>query len=819
MVQGSDDIPLIMETKRVYADRLFRSPPPLSCSSSLSLSLSHTHTHTHTHSLPLTDSFTLSLSSPTHSHMQQNLKEYDRDILNELWKIRSGIQEIHKAHKQSEEAEKKYLDDSIPDRSPSPEEVPSEDREMYRLPQHRYVLTKKPSPEPSPSPAQSHTPIESTPPPSEQPMLPSHRCNTLDLMRTAPSHLMPSDDQLLEEFFGHDQVDKLNLFKKSLEDEKTKKEEEEKEYEAFLRKNAQKKLQIPVNPNRRSARYSCDVASEMEQLRARLHETAFKELEEFDKKFSPKLTRPGINPASGESSHSHQGSLDSSYPPQLSVGSSPQLLQVRHRRDYSLPVYMDPSSTSSPQSGSSNSSPFTSRSATQLLRNQGGEEGGGEVNDRSPTPPFQYGHIRQLSAGSTSSGSGTFSPPPNAVVTLPTTKQQPSPSFTGGGGGLALSYNMPRYGGSGGALNRYQNYDQASKLSGSSAPTGRAPNPNNPQFHSLKQSRTQQPQHPVLTRTGSSGITGAGGGGGGVVGGGASGMVTMGTNLSFTRNSSGGGVSKGGMGGAGGGGSGLVTIGTNLSLKRNSTTNTSNSNNTSSSLNRIRNAVPLNSQQVLPNPASNGVVVRRPEATTSTQPHYSTSVIKKRRSNPSPDGSGSRRSSGENFQASEVSGNQHHQSRNGYPGTQMLSANMNHNNLGSSGSDVSILLPEQKSVPKPAQQGRLMASYERLSASPKMARKPLVQKGSSGVVASSAVANSSQNSTTLQQQSSVLRKSEPNLLDRNSSSVYPENIQPYMSTGDVKTQMKYYKYTPYTNGGKMGGQVDTSSNTPESTWC
>ena len=47
----------------------------------------------------------------------------------------------------------------------------------------------------------------------------------------------------------------------------------------------------------------------------------------------------------------------------------------------------------------------------------------------------------------------------------------------------------------------------------------------------------------------------------------------------------------------------------------------------------------------------------------------------------------------------------------------MLSANMNYNNLGSSGSDVSVLLPEQKSIPRSAQQGRLMASYERVSSS------------------------------------------------------------------------------------------------------
>jgi hypothetical protein len=298
----------------------------------------------------------------------------------------------------------------------------------------------------------------------------------------------------------------------------------------------------------------------------------------------------------------------------------------------------------------------------------------------------------------------------------------------------------------------------------------------------------------------------------------------------------------GGGAGAGSGdreASGLVTFGTNLSLKRNSTqTGTTNTSSNNSSLNRIRNAVPLNSQQVLPNPASNGVtVVRRQDPSTGgTQTHYSTAVIKKRRSNPSPSPegtTGNRRSSGgEDFQAAvSGAGQQQHQSRNGYPsagpgpGTQMLSANMNHNNLGSSGSDVSILVPEQKGVSKTVQQGRLMASYERISGSPKVARKPLVQKGSSGVAVSSAVANSSsQNSRHYQwpPPPQVSIKSEPNPREggRSSSSIYPENIEPYMSTGDAKTQMQFYKYTPYTDGGsKTSGQVDTSSKTPESTWC
>lgn len=752
--------------------------------------------------------------------MQQNLKDYDRDILNELWKIRSGIQDIQKAHKQSEEVENKYLDVSIPDRSPSPEEIPqddnTEDKEAYMLPQRKYVSAKKSSPKALPGPAQSHTPIECTPPPSEQPMPPSQRCNTLDLMRTAPSHLMPTDDQLLEEFFGHDQVDKLNRFKKSLEDEKTKKEEDERQYEALLRKNVQQKLQIPVNPNRKSARYSYDVASEMEQLRARLHETAFKELEEFDKKFSPKLIRPGISSASGEPSHSRQGSLDSSYPLQHSMGHSPQLAEAQHRRDYSLPVYMDPSSAGSPQSGSSCSSPFTTRSATQFLqRNQGGWARGELIdsNLRSPSPPLQYNHIRQLSGGSNSSGSGTFSPPPNPVAVTSSTTKQPSSLLSGGG--AALSYNMPRYGGSGGALNRYQNYDQASKLSNTSALANRSPNPNSPHFHSVKQLRNQhQQQLPSLMRTGSSGNAEIGGIGGG------SGMVSIGTNLSLKRNSSEEGVSVGN----GATNTGLVTIGSltrKPKISHNSPmagTNTATTSGTaSSSVNRMRSVI--SSQQVLPNQASNGIVARRPEATTqpASQPHYSTSVIKKRRSNPSPDhGSVDRRSSGENFQTSD------RQSRNGYPagsGFQMLTANVNYNNLGSSGSDVGVLLPEQKSVSKGAQQGRVMAPHERIPDSPRMTRKPLIQKKSSGVATSTAVANSSpQNSTIVQQQlSAVMQKSES--LDLNDSSVYPENIQPYMSSSDVKAQMRYYKYTPYTDGAKAGGRVDTSSTNPESTWC
>ena len=577
---------------------------------------------------------------------------------------------------------------------------------------------------------------------------------------------------MLEQFFGTDQVEKLNQFKKSLDDEKEQKEKEESEYEDYLRKNVGKKLEIPVNPYRKSSRYSCDVASEMEQLRARLHETAFKELEEFDKKFSPKLAHPRINPASGESSHSRQGSLDSSFPPQPQLN-SPQLVPS-HRRDHSLPVYMDPSASGSPQSASGNSSPFTSRSATQLLRNQVGEPVvvSCENDIRSPTPPLQYGHIRQMSAGSNSSGSGTFSPPPANMVSTQGSHQL---SYGNSGG---LSVNMPRYGGSGGALNRYGNYDQASKLgSAGNSPTSRAPNPHSPHFHSLnKQQPSQAHQQVGGAGQGNSSLPRTVGSGGGGVGGGGSGLVAFGTNLSLTRNS--GGTAKSGVTA-----NHPVTAGTN-----------------NASLNRIR-------QQVLPNPASNGVVMRRPESNNTTQTHYSTSVIKKRKSSPSPDRN-SRRSFGEDFQTVEphLEGGDlghHHQPRNDYPVSGLQ---------GSAGHDqVRVQSPEQRGVSKTSQQQRLIAPYERITNSPKMARKPM--KPNSSVTSTA---------TSSPQSSAALRKSEPNLLPGNGPSVYPETIQPYMSSGDVKGQLKYFKYTPYTDGGKSNAQNGSNRNSqevPESTWC
>lgn len=235
-----------------------------------------------------------------------------------------------------------------------------------------------------------------------------------------------------------------------------------------------------------------------------------------------------------------------------------------------------------------------------------------------------------------------------------------------------------------------------------------------------------------------------------------------------------------------------------------------------SSLNRIRNAVSVNSQQVLPNPASNGVVVRRQEAVTQL-PHYSTAVVKKRRSNPNLDRNSGRRSSSEDLQVAgelHLEG-YHHQYRNGYPTSSSQAPTVR---VSNSGSDVS-LLPEQKSIPKSAQQQRLMASYERISSSPKMTRKPM-----RGIVPGASATSTSSQSSSNYQQSSTTRRSEPNLLDRTvyDPSVYPESIQPYMSSGDAKAQMKSYKYTPYTDGGKSNGQGSANhaskKSLPDNSW-
>ena len=350
----------------------------------------HTHTHTHTHTLTHTNTHTQTHThtrthtqththanthtrkhthththSRIHTHTQNELKEYDKDILKDLSKIWQTVHDIRDTQKEvKEEQTIQFLEDttlspplSPASTTPSPEPFLASDGQRYRT-------------------------------------------GTLELLSRAPPHLKrKNDDKVLEEFFGSEQVDRLNDFKMTVT---TEEEETDSASDGVgdvkLRRNGQKKLKIPINPNSGPIdrnRMSYDVASEMEQLRAKIQQKAKMELEDLDKKFSPKLTHPSFD-LIGASSHSRQGSLDSSIPP-AAANSNPPVSQVHHSRQASLPVFFDPEMVKK--------SPSTHLKVPDHTVE--------DVPDsRSPTPPQNYLHIRQTSAGSSSSlGSGTFSPP------------------------------------------------------------------------------------------------------------------------------------------------------------------------------------------------------------------------------------------------------------------------------------------------------------------------------------------------------------------------------------------------------------------------
>ncbi len=335
-------------------------------------------------------------SSPSLSlsltHTQTNLKDYDQDILKELRKIRLAVHDIQDTQKEVKK-EQKYLDlsyntDLSPTRSSPLELVPP---------------SLSPSPTPSPEPfvaSDGHR----------------YRTGTLELLTTAPTHLKQKDDEkLLEEFFGPDQINRLNDFKVTIAEEEGESAEMPSGKEVKLRTGKGQKLKIPINPNSGPIdrnRMSYDVASEMEQLRARIQQKARMELEDLDKKYSPKFSHPGFG-LLDSSSHSRQGSLDSSIPNSTNVSSSdlPVAGQTRHSRQASLPVFFDPASILS----------LAKKSPTPQLKTQA-ENQFMEDNSRSPTPPLNYIHVRQASAGS--SGSGTISPPLTLTSGHGTSSQQ-----------------------------------------------------------------------------------------------------------------------------------------------------------------------------------------------------------------------------------------------------------------------------------------------------------------------------------------------------------------------------------------------------------
>ena len=426
-----------------------------------------------------------SLSSP----LQTQLKDYDRDILQELWRIRNTVQTLREAEKRSNqlEIEKKYLTDTEDGKSPSsspeppsplyvPTITPAATKTQQQQQQQQQQQEQATPPTPPPLKPQRRPPA----PPSKAPLM------------EEPSK--SSDDMLLEGFFGTEQMTKLDMFKKQISMETLPQavEQESQQHqvaagwgslEALPRimessstetdnamptstatppsetmpKGAESSspagMRLRLAKHRLSSdanRASCDVASEMEKLRARLQETAQKELAEFDRKFSPKLHHTGglfvgleiggVGGGAAGGNHSRQGSLDSSIPRQSDTPPRhharhgqplPHLAGGGHTRQHSLPI--DPKFLRQLQQQQQQQQPESQLSQLHQRASGGGSGWSPKLSksssnmeqaresERSPTPPLLYGHVRQVSGGSVSSESVTFSPPPTPVLQLAAT--------------------------------------------------------------------------------------------------------------------------------------------------------------------------------------------------------------------------------------------------------------------------------------------------------------------------------------------------------------------------------------------------------------
>ena len=383
---------------------------------------------------------------------QDQLKTYDKDILQELWKIRTTVQTLREADRKPRKEESRFLDDTIEDRSPTPGSQ-QEEAEDHSLPS-------------SPSPPPTYLAVDGN----------RYGERTLNLMATAPSHLQKSSDVLvLEEFFGTEQLTKFDMFKKQVSCDNLSMGTKDARsdglpliaeeglrpgvsmpnishtppssssllsYPETRDKGGQVKLRLAKNPRLSDAnRMSYDIASEMEQLRARLQETAKQELADFDRKYSPKLHHSNVMSADN---HSRQGSLDSSIPNQQATTPTLAALKGGHSRQHSLPI--DPKFLRQLQNQQSNET--TPSLATAHKSGQSPSLGPRHMSmDRGQSPPLLFGHIRQVSGGSMSSEGGAFSPPLTPTEGHAAQNSMGSSSFrppgrfsTGAGAGLPVQH-------------------------------------------------------------------------------------------------------------------------------------------------------------------------------------------------------------------------------------------------------------------------------------------------------------------------------------------------------------------------------------------
>lgn len=309
-----------------------------------------------------------------------------------------------------------------------------------------------------------------------------------------PEHLQKqTDDQVLADFFGTEQLGKLNDLKKgfSVEAEEGPAKSAGSSRDASTREgitsNGEGGLTSPVTSTQgpsvdtkplggavKPDEPVSDMVSEMQKLRLRLQEETRQELAAIDRQYSPKLfsrqvprighgrqgsvdigvmRRSHLYSVEGSSlpQHSRDGSLDSSIPkPETLLEASFEASLVHtsgsHTRQFSLPAEnkagKNPSLPSEFQQGR-----HASRSPSPRLTSPGGTHYDSfslertRNPSRSPTPPYVGGHIRQGSVGS--STSGVSSPPHHALPSTVTTSYQQQPANQARGGPDRKPYSTP----------------------------------------------------------------------------------------------------------------------------------------------------------------------------------------------------------------------------------------------------------------------------------------------------------------------------------------------------------------------------------------
>ena len=336
-------------------------------------------------------------------YVQVNLRNYDKEILQDLWKVRTGIHEIREIHRNQLDTEQKYLENSSTTSQQS----------------HRRLSRESGwhSPE-SPSP-----PISPLSPPPVISQLSASAFN----LKGSVTPVKREDDTLLESFFGMDNMSKLNGLWQSTDSgnrelgvrERMKSQSTDRLLSAGLsplpeKKQSPKYHPLSLSPKtsrihastpdmsslRRGNQPVNNICSEMQKLRMKLCETANQTVAEIEERFSPKFNQLTLGPAidlpsnhaSSNTSHSHQGSLDS-YP-----SNSPMVTQhnpsAQHGRQRSLPLSVVSQTRSHSPTVTGVPSPSTSHH---------GHSNSMSPPSRSPTPPHQqHMHSRQGSQGNVS---------------------------------------------------------------------------------------------------------------------------------------------------------------------------------------------------------------------------------------------------------------------------------------------------------------------------------------------------------------------------------------------------------------------------------